>query len=571
MDAPGAEDKISAMGKDFFQASPELKNQFRDDSILISFLNYTLPAEVKKKVVPDLDRFGARVAQDVLEMAERAERETPVHVPFDPWGRRIDDIRMSSAWGELAAVAAEEAIVATGYERRFGAYSRLVQFAKLYLYHPSSAFFSCPLAMTDGAARALELYGDNELKQGPFKHLTSRDPKEFWTSGQWMTERTGGSDVSDTATTAKPLGGDRYALYGTKWFTSATTSQMAMTLARIEGHQEGSRGLSLFYVELRDKDGKLQNIEVHRLKDKLGTKGLPTAELTLHGTPAKLVGGEGNGVKKIASLFNITRMYNAICALGAARRALVLAKDYSRKRSAFGKRIWDHPLHAETLAQLEVEFEGNFLLTFHLIHLLGKDECGEATPEESAVLRMLTPIAKLYTAKSCMAITSEMVEVFGGAGYVEDTGIAKWLRDAQVFSIWEGTTNVLSLDVVRAIEKENAFPPFVKGILSRVSALKATGLGAEIAAVKQACSALQEFLGAAVKGGPDFVQGGARHFAYSLARTCAASLLLEHAERTGSARATVVAKRWCQGGLTPLLSADEAHRLATNVVLSADV
>jgi putative acyl-CoA dehydrogenase len=139
------------------------------------------------------------------------------------------------------------------------------------------------------------------------------------------------------------------------------------------------------------------------------------------------------------------------------------------------------------MAELSVEFAGNFHLTFHLAELLGREETGEGSPEESAMLRMLTPIAKLYTAKSCMAITSEVVEVFGGAGYVEDVGISKLLRDAQVFSIWEGTTNVLSLDVLRAMEKDGAFPPFVQGILKRADAIKAGTLDKEVAGLKAAC------------------------------------------------------------------------------------
>src|SRR5690606_18330955 len=130
---------------------------------------------------------------------------------------------------------------------------------------------SCPLAMTDGAARAIELYGSESHKNKAFKNLISRDPKKFWTSGQWMTERSGGSDVSGTETVATKSGSS-WKLNGTKWFTSATTAQMAMLLARPEGAEAGSRGLSLFYVELRDGQGKLRDIEIHRLKDKLGTK-----------------------------------------------------------------------------------------------------------------------------------------------------------------------------------------------------------------------------------------------------------------------------------------------------------
>lgn len=554
------------MTKDFFQSGPELTNQYQADTLLQSYLKQKLPADLLRQAEPELNRMGERSVTDLLAASLEAERTDPLHVPFDPWGRRIDEITMSAGWTHLARAAAEEGIVATGYERKFGAWSRLVQFAKLYLFHPSSAFVTCPLAMSDGAARAIELYGDEELKNGAFKKLISRDPANFWTSGQWMTEKTGGSDVSNTSTIAKPAGGDRYALHGVKWFTSATTSQMSMALARIEGHAEGSRGLSLFYIPVRDAAGKLQNIEVLRLKDKLGTRAMPTAELELKGTPAKLVGGEGNGVKKIASLFNVTRMYNAVCALGGSRRALALALDYSRKRSAFGKKIAEHPLHAETLAQLVVEFEGNFMLTFHLAELLGRDELGQATPEESAMLRMLTPIAKLYTAKSCMAITSEAMECIGGAGYIEDTGLPALHRNAQVFSIWEGTTNVLSLDVVRAIEKESAFQPFVEGILKRLSSGPGS-LVTEAALVKARCAELGAFLQKALSEGPDFVQAGARAFAYSLARTCAASLLIEHAVLTGDSRAAEVARRWCAAGLGSLHSAGTDHRAASQELL----
>ncbi|MBX2989391.1 MAG: acyl-CoA dehydrogenase family protein [Bdellovibrionaceae bacterium] len=446
---------------EFYQVAPSLSNRFESDPLLRDSLQKLLPPEVWAKIQPHLRHVGELAVTDWLEWSADAERNIPQHVPFDPWGRRLDEIRMAEGWKKLEAAAATEGIVASAYERQHGEFSRVYQAALLYLFHPSSAFVSCPLAMTDGAARAIELYGDEELRQNAFRHLTSRDPKSFWTSGQWMTERTGGSDVSETSTIAKPAPQDKnwsWQLHGVKWFTSATTSPMAMLLARPEGAVGGSRGLSLYYTELRDQEGRLKNIEILRLKDKLGTKALPTAELQLTGTPARLVGGEGNGVKKISSLFNITRVYNSICAIGHARRALDLAWSYSWVRKAFGKKLVDHPLHRETLESLEKDFAKSFRLTFFVAHLLGRDECGTASDSERTLLRALTPIVKLSTARTCMSICSEAVEVFGGAGYIEDVGMARLLRDAQVFSIWEGTTNVLALDFLRALSKENAGP-----------------------------------------------------------------------------------------------------------------
>lgn len=447
--------------KNFYQDGPQLSNTFRSDETLQKILKHLLPADAQKVALPHLEHLGERAVTDMLTWAEEAESQPPVHVPFDPWGRRIDDIKTSHGWKALEKVAAEEGIVATAYDRRFGAASRVYQMALLYLYSPSSAIFSCPLAMTDGAARALELYADQDLKARVLPHLLSRDPKTFWTAGQWMTERTGGSDVSGTSTDAHPFTGTSdfgatHSLHGTKWFTSATTSQMALTLARPDGAAAGSRGLSLFFLELRNPEGQLNHIQIHRLKDKLGTKALPTAELSLQGTPARMIGGVGEGVKRIASVLNITRIYNSICAVGHMRRALDLAQDYSGKRQAFGKLLKDHPLHKSTLDSLETEFRKCIAFSFFVANLLGKEEVGEASASDKILLRVLTPILKLYTAKKSIHISSEVVEMFGGAGYVEDTGIPRLLRDAQVFSIWEGTTNVLSLDMLRAFERDQA-------------------------------------------------------------------------------------------------------------------
>src|SRR6202043_400372 len=181
-------------------------------------------------------------------------------------------------------------------------------------------------------------------------------------------------------------------LYGSKWFTSATTSQVAMTLARIEGAPAGSHGLSVFLIELRDSNAMLRNIRIERLKDKLGTRALPTAELTLEGTPAQLVGGAGEGIRKIAPLFNGTRVYNSVAAVAGMRRAIALASDYARRRRAFGKLLIEHPLHVETLADMHLELRAAFLLAFHVVELLGKDESGDATESESRLLRFMIPI-----------------------------------------------------------------------------------------------------------------------------------------------------------------------------------
>lgn len=549
---------------EFFQAPPELKNTFDSDRVLLSYLERNLPADVLKKITPDLHRFGERVISDILRMGNQAETEDPIHIPYDPWGNRIDDIKVSPAWIELEKVSAEEGLVAIGHERKEGEFSRLYQFTKLYLFHPSSAVYTCPLAMTDGAAKILELHGSPELKARAHKFLISRDPDTFWTSGQWMTEKTGGSDVSGTSTIAKFENG-KWKLYGQKWFSSATTSQMAVTLAKIDGDPSGK--LSLFYVEMRDASGKLRGISVNRLKDKLGTRALPTAELTLDGAEALMIGEQGKGVKTISGLLNITRLYNSICALGTMRRGIQLASDYATRRVAFGRKLIDHPLHVNTLADLQVSFEASFHLTYHALKLLGKEETGKATETESGVLRLLVPLSKLFVTKTGVAVSSEILEAFGGAGYIEDTHLPELLRNAQVLAIWEGTTNVLSMDGLRAIEKENAGTAYLTDLLNRLSTIQT--LTKERDEVLRAAHALKDILTSTKD--PENLATRARDLAFGLSRTYAAALMLEHAEwmlKKNDPRGVVSARRWLEKGLVNVPDQTPERRAETLSLLS---
>jgi putative acyl-CoA dehydrogenase len=544
---------------EYIQDSPQLANQYDDDAVLRSYLRWRLPRSVLADIEPDLVRLGQRAATDIFALGEEAEKSPPRHVPYDAWGKRVDWIETSDAWRELDQISAAEGIVAAAYERAHGAYSRIDQFARLYLFAPSSALYSCPLAMTDGAARFLEVYGD-ESTRPVFAHLTSRDPRQFWTSGQWMTERSGGSDVGSTSTIAKCDSANDYRLYGLKWFTSATTSQVAITLARIEGAPAGGSGLSVFLVTLRDRDGSLRNIRVERLKDKLGTRALPTAELTLEGTPARLVGGAGDGIRKIATLFNITRVYNAVAAVAGMRRAIALATDYARRRTAFGKPLIEHPLHVETLADMTLQFRAGFMLAFRAVELLGKEETGEATDSELKLLRLLIPVAKLYTAKQAVAVASEALESFGGAGYVEDTGIPRLLRDAQVLPIWEGTTNVLSLDILRAIHRVDALDEWIKNLRQRLDDIKVRDLRGSAERVTNAVERIAQYAKRATAADDSFQQVGARSLSYAIARTEAATLLLEHACAIPDRSNLVAAQRWCAREPTPLVEGEDLRR-----------
>jgi alkylation response protein AidB-like acyl-CoA dehydrogenase len=511
----------------FIQSPPRLGNTFEADAPLGETLERLLPPEIFVELRPTWHALGWAAAGPLAALARAAESDPPRHVPYDAWGRRVDEVRCSPAWGELHREAARWGLTAVPYEGRFGPFARLHQFALLHLYAPSSAIYTCPLAMTDGAARTLVEHDGGELARRVVPHLTSRDPEQLWTSGQWMTERSGGSDVSGTQTVARPGPEGTFRLYGTKWFTSAVTSEVALTLARPEGAAEGSRGLSLFFVELRRPDGALDGLRVLRLKDKLGTRALPTAELELDGTPAVPVGGLGGGVKKIAPLLNLTRLHNSINACATMARLLHLLRDYAARRAAFGRALADHPLHRETLADLHVEYEAALALTLDCARLLGRQEAGEATVDERALLRLLTPLCKLSTAKQVVATASEALEGFGGAGYVEDTGLPVWLRDAQVLPIWEGTTNVLSLDVLRAAAREGALVAWFGATRRRLEALSRGPLSPLGDAVRRRVDETEAVLRATFEAGGEFTEAAARRLALRLAALSAAVPLAE--------------------------------------------
>jgi alkylation response protein AidB-like acyl-CoA dehydrogenase len=541
----------------FFQDPPRLANQFDDDPLLPSWIARHAPA-----IADELRGLGELAVELYAEqLADR--RNEPVLDQWDAWGRRVDRITVSPLWQKAQGLAARHGMVAAGYEPRLGAHARTHQFAIVHVLAPSLDVYACPLAMTDGAARTLLASGDRALIDRYVPRLTTRDPGKMWTSGQWMTERTGGSDVSQTETIAR-RDGDAWKLYGTKWFTSATTGQMALALARPEGNAAGSRGLAMFLVELRDDAGNLRGISINRLKDKFGTRKVPTAELSLDGAPATLVGGLEGGVRAITPMLAITRTWNSVCAISAMRRGLALARDYARRRRAFGELLVDKPLHADTLAACEAEYAAAFCLAFRSAHVLGEIEHGNGDPSApqarksdddspmAQLARSLVPIAKLVTGKQAVAITSEAIEACGGAGYVEDTGLPRILADAQVLPIWEGTTNVLSLDTLRALAKGGAVEALGAEIERALGAGRDAGLARPIdtarAAVRRATAWLRDALPQ-----PAQLEAGARRFAMTVGRALELALLVEHAQwcidHGHGARAAAAARRFAANGI----------------------
>lgn len=556
----------------FIQDPPKLGNQFDDDRVLREHLSRVLPREVLADVEPELREMGELAAGRLLELNAEYRNAEPELVSWDPWGNRIDEVRVTRAWKEYARVAVEKGLVAAAYERRHAEHSRLHQMALVYLFHPSSQVYTCPLSMTDGAARTLEVHGSPALRDRAIPRLLSRDPRRAWTSGQWMTERTGGSDVGLSEAVARQTA-EGWRLYGTKWFTSATTSDIALTLARPEGNGPGGRGLAMFYLEQRLPDGRLNGIRINRLKEKLGTRALPTAELELDGTLAEPVAGLTNGTRMITKMLQITRTWNSVCAIACMRRGLALARDYSRRRFAFGAMLADKPLHLDTLAAMQAEFEAATHLVFHMVGLMGREETNTIDDAGRAELRLLTPVAKLLTARQGVAAASETLEAFGGAGYCEDTGLPVLLRDAQVLSIWEGTTNVLALDALRAIAREDALPPFLESIRRRCRSIADPAL-AEAARVALAAADHAEawIVGIQTQGGAA-VEASARRFAFTLGRAMELALLVEAAQwslQRGDRRAALAAARFAAAGVDCLDVPDDVVRSARALAMDEE-
>lgn len=553
---------------EFFQEPPRLGNQYDGDPLLRSWLERTLPEPVRRAVEPELREMGELAATTLLELSSRSRGDEPELVPYDSWGRRIDQIRVPEAWRAFARVAAEWGLVAIPHQRAQGAFSRIHQAALVHLFAPSTSIYSCPLAMSDGAATTLLAHGNRALVERAVPRLTSRDPARAWTSGQWMTERTGGSDVGQSLTRAV-RDGDTWRLHGSKWFTSATTSEMTLTLARPEGNPAGGKGLALFYLELRGPEGAPNGVKVLRLKDKLGTRMLPTAEVDLEGALATPVVGLSDGVRAIAPMLQITRVWNSLCAVCSMRRGIALARDYAVRRSAFGARLSDKPLHVQTLAELEAEYQAAFLLTFRVVQLLGRVEAQEASESERRLVRTLQPVAKLVTGKQAVAHASEVLESFGGAGYVEDTGLPALLRDAQVLPIWEGTTNVLSLDLLRALAGESGLREVDDEVTRALAAATAPALAPVRMRARALMDAAAVWFQSAHEAGPAQLEGGARRFALAVGRALQLALAAEHAQwqlgrghRSGVAVARQLVALSPVPDLSAVLSTEEARAAA---------
>ncbi|WP_213454726.1 acyl-CoA dehydrogenase family protein [Rhizomonospora bruguierae] len=555
----------------YVQVVPPPAEPYGSDPLLRPWLARQLGTAGLDRAEQRLRPLAAEVTGPLRAAHHQAEANPPRLVRYDAWGARVDRIETPAGWRELGAAAARHAVVALPYLPRardtWGAGARVVQHALLHLYGPESATFTCPVAMSDGAAALLSLPEvDASVRDAWLPRLLSTDPERAITSGQWMTESQGGSDLSTSSTTATPAGAGGWRLTGEKWFCSAADAAMAVTLARPEGAGPGSRVLAPFLVPRYAADGVLPapGVRIHRLKEKLGTRAVPTAEIGLRDANAVPLGDPaGAGLVRAMTLVVVTRLHNAAAAAAGMRRGLAYAKAYATARGVAGGPLAASPLHRATLGTLGVDTAGAFVLAGHAFALLGRVEVG-ADPEAAAELRAVAPLAKLFTGRLAVAVATEYVECFGGAGYVEDTGVPRLLRDAQVLPIWEGTTNVLALDVLRAVVREDAARPVLRRVAAAADAARAVApaLADDLA---RTAGALRDALGE-VAADPAGVpaRAGARDLAMRLAAALTAALLVEqatHARQDAAAADTAreAARLWIRRWLRREDIAVDAH------------
>ena len=445
-------------------------NFYTADPDLMFLLHQHLLQEDSERAHVLLTVMGRVASQKMDQLAEVANRHGPELVQFNRSGQRIDEVVFHPAYHELERIAYEDFAIAACCHRENalgwpGRIPQPVKFALGYLGMQAESGVFCPVSMTDALARVLERYASEPLKRRFLPGLTALTMAELKQGAMFLTEKQGGSDVGLTATLAKlrfqasHITNDElqpeWELWGDKWFCSNVSADLILTLARPEGAEPGTRGLGLFLVPRTLEDGTRNAYSINRLKDKLGTRSLATGEVTFHGAQAYQVGDLERGFVQMTEMINLTRIWAAIGSLAAMRRSYLETLVHTRGRIAFGRPLAEHPLMRRQLVDLLIEVEGCAALAFQTAAVLERVD-RHGAEEDRRLLRILTPLCKYYIPKRGEYVTLEALEMRGGNGYVEDWVNPRLLRDAIVNVVWEGSSNVIVLDVARAISREGA-------------------------------------------------------------------------------------------------------------------
>jgi putative acyl-CoA dehydrogenase len=467
----------------------------------------------------ELARQGAEYGSAAtLEASEDANRHEPELQALSPIGERIDFVKFHPAWHKMMAMARRNGIANLPYfDERPSAWTAYG--ASLYMHSQIESGSTCPTTMTKACIPVLRrnagLYDAVASKLASNEHDERDLPlaqKRSMAVGMGMTEKQGGSDLRTNVTRAVPAGhgpwGEEFLITGHKWFFSAPMCDAHLVLAKTD-----ERGSTCLYVPRWRPDGSKNPIHIQRLKDKVGNRSNSSSEVEFHDAWGVAVGEEGRGIPTIIEMAANTRLDCALSSAGFMRQALIQALHYARNRFAFGKALADQPLMTELLADMALESEAATLLAMDLA-----GHFGSADPLDTAWRRVMTPAAKFWNCKRAVTIAAEAMEVFGGNGYVETSPMGRMFREAPVNSIWEGSGNVMCLDVLRATSRN---PDDAHLVLDRLN---------EVASQAPRVAAQVQALRDALQLPPAELERQARRVTQRLVLATQACLMLEHAE-----------------------------------------
>jgi alkylation response protein AidB-like acyl-CoA dehydrogenase len=447
-------------------------NAFEVDPFFAPLLAVYLDGDLLERVRPRFVEMGRLVGRDLERLALSADKNPPTLQVRSRNGAPVERVVKHPDYVELERFAFGEFGLAAMSHRAgvFGEADRLpplVKYGLVFLFVQAEFGLCCPLSMTDSLTRTLVKFGAPELIDAYFDRLTSQDLDQLFQGAMFMTEQEAGSDVGAITTTAH-LGDDgQWRLHGDKWFCSNPDAELAMVLARPEGGDEGTRGLSLFLLPRHLPDGRPNEHRIVTLKDKLGTRSMASGEVQLNGAVAHLVGDPGAGFKQMTDMINMSRLANGVRSAGMMRRSVNEATYITTNRTAFGHRLADLPLMRRQLDKLVVTAEQGRAMTFHTARVLERADAGDEAMQR--VLRILTPLVKFRTCRDARKVTGDAMEVRGGVGYIEEWSDARIVRDAHLGSIWEGTSNIVALDVARSARRErslDALQPYLRTLLA---------------------------------------------------------------------------------------------------------
>lgn len=497
---------------------------------------------------PVLTDVGEVAAGELDALAATAEENPPRLRPFDRHGNRIDAVEFHPAYRDMSRLAFERFGFAA-MSHRAGVHGwpsntpHVVKYALSYVFVQSEFGLFCPVSMTDAAARVLRTFGDPHVFADEIAGLTSTSFDSLYTGAMFMTEAQAGSDVGGTATEARERGG-HWRLHGHKWFASNVSADVILTLARVPNAPAGTRGLGMFMLPRHRPDGSRNAYRIERLKDKLGSRSMATGEVTVDGAYALPVGQLDAGFRQMAEMMNVSRLSNAMRAVALMRRGAHEAVTHARERRVFGRRLWDQPLLRRGALALLVHTEAALGWVLDTADLL--DQADSGSESAARLARVLTPLAKYHLCRLARWATGEALEIRGGNGYVEEWVNPRLLRDAHLGSIWEGSSNVIALDVLRCVRKDNAHEVLVAELRGRLATAENALASSTTEAVAAAIDRTQR-LGTELESASDErAQLGCADFADLAARTSMAALLLEQAVFEGSERKRIVAAAYVE-------------------------